>query len=686
MNTEETKRTSTLPDQLPLTKSQAKRLSGLTGINAKEFVGHSVSELAATHRFLIDPELFLFRRICGKVVKKDPVTGVEYPVPFANVYAEDTECSILGLFPERVPFAWFFPFWCHTEVVAHTVTDACGNFCFWVPRFEIEWILRFRLERRCYLQQFTKPTIGNIVAYLQGPHPIGPDPGPEAVALKPGSALYQKAEQLLGSAVTRKLANLSTDSSFGGSNAGQKSLLSQQAFASQLAPPLPNKFRKFAHTVSHEEHRAAVQNTLANKLSLGASELQNLDLSHYYGPFLRCYDVIVPEWVPIFEIPDISFRVTQDVDGNGTQDVIYSSGLFDVPWNNGPISPVTLVASPIAISTTQCNVPVVPCGNVPSLEFVGLMPLVNPAFPAAPYVNLTTGFATRPNPPHPDGTIGGLATPPSTAPYTQTLQLYGCNQVDNAVYYRLRYTYKAPGSNVTSALAAFKGLTWPLYRVVGGNLQSLWPVSDGNGWYPVLASSDDWFPNNLMLEWDTTGNADGLYTVQLEIADGSKNLLATSSAVGLMIDNSVPVVTYSGIWSLAPDMSNSHPLPTDDCVVIDRGVTPANIYVQVSYSVLANHLRSVQVGSGGCAGGAVLTSALSTTQHWYEDAGDNSFSNVASYVIPSTSPQGVYSFDVYAVSRAFNPAGSDAGPLDDWNYNPDYRHTNPSFAIAVVNA
>jgi hypothetical protein len=94
----------------------------------------------------------------------------------------------------------------------------------------------------------------------------------------------------------------------------------------------------------------------------------------------------------------------------------------------------------------------------------------------------------------------------------------------------------------------------------------------------------------------------------------------------------------------------------------------------------------VQVGSGGCAGGAVLTSALSTTQHWYEDAADNSFSNVASYVIPSTSPQGVYSFDVYAVSRAFNPAGSDAGPLDDWNYNPDYRHTHPSFAIAVVNA
>ena len=36
MNTEETKHTTTMPDQLPLNKSQAKRLSGLTGINAKE--------------------------------------------------------------------------------------------------------------------------------------------------------------------------------------------------------------------------------------------------------------------------------------------------------------------------------------------------------------------------------------------------------------------------------------------------------------------------------------------------------------------------------------------------------------------------------------------------------------------------------------------------------------------------
>jgi hypothetical protein len=83
---------------------------------------------------------------------------------------------------------------------------------------------------------------------------------------------------------------------------------------------------------------------------------------------------------------------------------------------------------------------------------------------------------------------------------------------------------------------------------------------------------------------------------------------------------------------------------------------------------------------------AQLAAQLATVQHWYEDAGDNTVSNVATYRIAASQPQGVYSFDVYAASRAFNPAGSDAGPLDDWNYNPTYVWTEPSFAIAIVNA
>lgn len=685
------------PDKTPLTGSQVTILASLSGIDAAKLKGLSISEIASEFQWQIDPNLLLFTRVCGQVVKLDPATGNLNPVPFATVYVEETVCSLFGFFPIGHPWVWFFPFLCHTEVIGQTTTDACGNFCIWVPRFIIEWILRFRIERVCYLELFNKPTVATVINYLQG-NPIGPDPGPEsqaALSLSSNTPLYQKAEQLLGTQVARQLAATGASKAFGTANPSLQTLLARPAFPAALPPPLPKAFRKVAKRQGSDEDKAAVRSTLANNLGLNVNQLEGLDLNRYYGPFLRCYDILVPEWVPIFEVPDISFRVTQDVNGTGTQEVIYSGGLFEVPWS-GNVSNVSLVASQIATSVTNCNTPDVPCGDVPSLEYVGLMPLVNPPSPTAPYINATTGFATRPNPPHPGGTLAEVGVPPSTAPYTGTLQIYGCTNLDGAAYYRLRFTYTPPGSTTPSALTPFTGLSWPLYREVGGTLYEQWPVSDSNGWYPVINPADGWFPNSMVLEWGTNSFADGLYTVQLEIADGSKNLLATSSTVGFVVDNSVPKITYDAIWSFNSDLSGAQPVPTDDCVVIDRGVTPQDVYVQVTYSVVASHLQSVQLISGGCAGGATLyppattpaqlAAQLATVQHWYEDAGDNSVSNVATYKIAASQPQGVYSFEVYAASRAFNPAGSDAGSLDDWNYNPTYVWTDPSFAIAVVNA
>jgi hypothetical protein len=675
------------PDQKPLTKSQVERLSSLTGVAATKLNGLSVSEIGQQFRWQIDPNLLSFRRICGKVVKIDPNTGIEYGVPFATVYAEDTICNILGLFPIDLPWSWFFPFFCHTEVIAQTTTDACGNFCVWVPRFEIEWILRWRIERICFLESFRKPTVGSVLKYLQG-EPVGPgagpDPGPEAtIALKTGTALFERAKAVLGAEVVSQLAQFGSTNAFGAQITGQQALLSRLAFSTSVAPALPREFRKPVHG-NASEHRTAVQSTLANRLGLNANVLKDVDLTQFYGPFIRCFDIIVPEWVPIFEVPDITFRVTQNI--NGVQQTIYSTGLFDVSWDANGDSNVTLVASPFAIASTVCSTPVVPCGNVPSLEYVGLMPLVNPPLPTAPYIDAVTGFATRPNPPHPGGTIGEPGVPPATAPYTDTLQIYGCTNVDNAAFYRLEYTYTPPGG-LPTALGPFVGLTWPLYQEVGGNLQIMWPTSDPQGWYPVIPTTDNWFPNSMVLEWNTAGGAwaDGLYTVQLEVADSSKTLLATSSEVGFMVDNSLPIVVYSAEWSFASDMTGAQPLPTTDCVVIDRGTAPVDVYVQVTFSVNASHLRETLIGSGGCSGGAVPLSPLSVTQHWYENAADNSFSGVALYKIPASYPAGVYSFGIYADTRAFNPSGGDGGQLADWNYNPVYNWVDPQFSVAVVN-
>ena len=82
------------PDQAPLTKSQAARLSGLTGIDAGQLTGLSVAEISSKFRWRIDPDLLFFRRICAKVVKRQPGQSVD---------ARDAEALLpTGLFqPKR---------------------------------------------------------------------------------------------------------------------------------------------------------------------------------------------------------------------------------------------------------------------------------------------------------------------------------------------------------------------------------------------------------------------------------------------------------------------------------------------------------------------------------------------------------------------------------------------------------
>ena len=94
-----TQRAEPAPDERKLTSLQTKRLSAMTGVSAKELTGVTVAELSDRFKWRIDPNLLFFRRICGRVVKKDPNTGIEYPVPFATVTVEDTDCSLIGYFP-----------------------------------------------------------------------------------------------------------------------------------------------------------------------------------------------------------------------------------------------------------------------------------------------------------------------------------------------------------------------------------------------------------------------------------------------------------------------------------------------------------------------------------------------------------------------------------------------------------
>ena len=108
---------------------------------------------------------------------------------------------------------------------------------------------------------------------------------------------------------------------------------------------------------------------------------------------------------------------------------------------------------------------------------------------APPYLDGATGYAQRPNRPHPHAfpaevlPAGTLAT----APFTGVLQLYGCNQRAGASFYRVRYTHTPPGG-AESSVTTFQGLTWPLWRWVGspGHLEIRTAAPDTDGWYEII--------------------------------------------------------------------------------------------------------------------------------------------------------------------------------------------------------
>ena len=669
------------PDRVPLKKTQAHRLASLTGLKVEDLAGKAVADLELKYPWIVDPIFFRFRRICGRVVRKDPSTGVEYPVPFATVHVEDTDCSLISYFPKGHPWGWYFPFHCHREEIGTVKTDACGRFCVWIPRFDIDWILRWRKERICFPYIFVKPTIYDILKYLvdaEVPHlPPHPDPDPGPLLERLGPEVLERARNLVGDAAANRLSLMRANTSFGNSTLARDQFFSAPAFSQPVTPPLPPEF----HTKTPEAAKSsAARGTLAATLHIDETALRDFSPVRYIGPFWRCFDIYLPEWTVIYDVPDITFRVTQDVNNDGTEETIYSEGYFDVRWDDTTTNNVTLYASSIAQISTVCDPPVVPCGNTPAILYAGLMPLTNLPAPADPYLDNATGFAMRPNRPHPSGDFVELMPRPlATAPFCSTLQLYGCTRIPNAAFYRVR---RSTGGGPS---VPFVGLTWPLNRAVGGPPWQIWTASDPQGWYPILNPADNWFPPDLLLEWSTGSFSDGLYDLVVDVADGAKNVIASSPVVRLFIDNSYPLAQFVGLrWRFLGGSWNVLPLT---CPVIARGVNPQDIEVEVDYSVLAQHLRSVALGNFGCGSGSMtLQTALSTAQHWHTGPGDNSVTQTARFSLASSAAAGSYGFSIDACGRAFNPSGGDGGHLVDWNYDPVFIRVVPQINIAIVNA
>jgi hypothetical protein len=676
------------PDKVKLNRIQAQRLSSLTKVNVKEIEGRDIAELSTSLKWRIDPEWFLFRRVCGQVVRWDPNSGQYQPVPFATVHVLDTECDFLGYFPYKTKWTWLYPIFCYEEQITQVVTDECGHFCVWIPRFDIDWVVRWRLERYCFPEIFVKPTLGQLletVGVLPVPTP-GPDPGP--VEFGKTNLSLDRLSAIAGRDTASQLLLAQQAAAIGGNRAVLNSLLSHPAFQDPVPPPTSPKLQDLHK--NHQERGAASLRELVNGK---ATREYQLNPNRYVGPLplIDCIWELEEELVPILEVPDITFRVTQDTDGDGDQETIYSDGYFQVGWKSGPLSDVTLHASQIARinSTGTCQVPPVGECEFPEILFAGLMPA------RAPYIDTTAGpnrgFGVRANPPHADGLIRASVFPPSpspdtpaNAPFTGTLQLYGCNQYEGGAYYRLLYSYNG------AAAVPFTNLSWYVDPFPGPGIP-LHVVPDAQGWYPILATPDAWFPQNELLDWPTTnGFPDGLYDVTMEIGNAAKTVIYTTpQAVPFHVDNSAPKPLFLSLaWRTLPGGS-WNVFPNLICPIVHRP-TGTDIEFQVQYQVSASHLLKTDVFTSGCGGGSMLPNPEPNAlpyMHWHTNFADNFVSQTATFTLPGSALAGCYGFGVNGYSRAFNPAGGD--PADpqahDWYYDAAWLNWNQAdLSVAVV--
>ncbi len=659
------------PDQIPLTALQSERLSAISGLSAKELVGLRPVDLADKLKWRVDPLMWRYQRVCGRVVKRDPVTGIDYGVPNATVHVEDTDCSLLHYAPIGSPFSWYYPFKCRREVIATVHTDSCGRFCVWIPRWEIDWILTWRAQRICFRDIFERPTRRDLIPIPEPPERFPfpfpkPGPGPDPVDLR--NRLVPRLREL-GDRV------MSIDA------------LDMDAFEENLQPPLPKEFTGIVGDKS-DKHRSGethelVRSSIAMHAGIDPKALASFDLRNVIGPFRRCVDVFTAVWTPIVDVPDITFRVTQDVDGDGDQETIYSESYFQVRWDATNIPDVTLHASSWARESRICDAPPpLPCVGQPAINFAGLMPVT------ASYHNNGTGYAIKPNRPRP----AGVPTSPATAPYCLNVNLFGClPNLPGATKYRLKYRYAPTSGGSFTAAIPFTNAQWYWHPLGGPPVHAI--PTPTTGWYDLPPAGLAGTPEeSFLFPFDTIQFVPGLYGIVVELGNsGGATVGPPSAEVFFMCDNRAPTILNQIRWS-ANNGGTWTILPTD-CPVVRRGTLPHDVLFEVTWTIMAPaHYRESSTDSAGCgaSGNAAALDPLGqTTTDWHTGPNDNAITYTLTYRLPSGNAEGTYSFGSYAGSRAFNPSGYVAGyQTFDWLYDvgspPIYNSSRVYFS--VINA
>lgn len=621
----------------------------------------------------------LKHKVCGRVFKKDPVTGEKCPVPGATVRVFDVDMNLLWWHPyPDLPWEWFYPHRLYRkEEIATATTDEHGYFCTEIPYFDIDAVLRWRLRFRCLWEILKPPTIldaldlglkPDIRYYPEfkilpemtvkpKPRPI-PDPAPVRDDIDFRKPLEEIEYKLLEKSIEGYVNTKSTvimkelfskprfekvrqnlfekKGLFDSIGAKETAVMAQPAFPHSIAAP----------QLPEDERLTKIMN------DMGAVEKEDINEIHRVKPLvrlLRCWPEATPEWKLFLDIPDIIFKVEQDIDADGNLETIYDEGFFDVNWNlNESTTNVLIEAWPNAICV-PCGTEYKPCTRT-GIAGINDMPL-DPGYQDA------GGYATRVN--RPLGPSSAIR-PSAETPFCSTLRVVGCPDYGNAAYYKVFYRCGEIETHFTES--------WDVYNIGNRTIQHVKP---DNGFYSVLTPPDNYFPYHTLINWESHRYPDGKYELRLALYDAAHNPIGSAlPPVKVVIDNSEPApINFLKLECRELIKKEENKEIWGDykevplfCPVIKR--TPgADIELKVKYNVAATHLRNIDISFSGCGGN------IGSNNYWHQKVSDNNVILDWTIVFPGTKPEGGYQFYLKGCSRAFNAIG---GLNSDWYFDPLY--------------
>lgn len=641
---QKTDRKDGLIEERKLTESQVTFLANETSIAAERIADLRIVDVADKLGDYLDPYWLFKRKVCGRVVQRDPLTGALKGVPGATVEVQDTDCN--GWFRKIGAFQWFYPFLCSRDTIATAVTDECGYFCVWIPRWMFEWVVKWRKERICF--PFERPRLEDLIPIPLPDPPIDIDPG---VIDPPPDPLFE-LDPRIDHVTAKRLGNLLTDVSGGSSRVGLDQVLAEPV--RMAAPAHPTK----SELVGYTPHPDGP-----------------IDFDHPFGPYWICHDVYVKDWQLVTDVPDITFRVTQEINGSDVE--VYSEGYFEVRWDDTGSGDVTLEANALAISSDDCAGAGIVCQGAAGIISADDMPLDQTVSPL--FHDDATGFGVRVNRPSTNGLdaptgIGLVAN--AESPIADTLDLLGCVHIDKAAYYKVMFDRGAGPEPIT-------GTSWSALSTSG--MVTVGP--DVDGWIQIKDLIGHY--RHLLMKWPTVNYPNTTYDVWVEVYDNSKNHLETSPGHKFELDNSQPTFPVFDV-SYRVGSGSYAPLDLTDCPKISR--TPLSavnageaIDIQVVWQATADHLRNAFVVMGGCGGGSPSVSDPSDSRwYWQTSGATDSGLHTVTFTIPANADAGCYTLTREAVSRAYNPAKPGFAPAADYWENDRRRWDRASWSISVV--